>query len=145
MNRVNVTGRLTKNVENRVTTNGTQAATFSLAVNSNSYDKEGKCKTYFPNFKAFGNIAKVLVNYTEKGSLVAIEGELTTRDYEDKDGKKVYVTEILVSKVDLLGGKKEINQNPNTNSSVESSTATAEDPYKKFGEELVLNESELPF
>ena len=145
MNRIIVTGRLTRDVENRVTTNGTQVASFSLAVNSNIYDKEGKCKTYFPNFKAFGNIAKILVNYTKKGSLIGVEGELTTGEYENKDGKKVYITEVLVSKVELLGGRKEDNQNPNTKSSVESSADIAEDPYKKFGEEIVLNESDLPF
>ena len=145
MNRINVTGRLTKDVENRVTTNGTQAASFSLAVNSNFYDKEGKCKTYFPNFVAFGNLAKVLVDYTVKGSLIAVEGELTTRNYENKEGNKVYVTEVLVSKVELLDNRKKSSQSQNEMGNVDNSTNTIEDHYKNFSEEITLGPDDLPF
>lgn len=147
MNRVNLTGRLTRDVESKVTSNGTLVASFSLAINSNTLDKDGKVKTYFPNCVAFGNLVNVLTNYTKKGSFIAVEGELTTRSYENKDGNKVFVTEVLVSKIDLTGSNQTDKQTENAPSLPSSPTNSLEvhDPYKDFGEQVILRAEDMPF
>jgi single-strand DNA-binding protein len=97
-------GRLTKDVELRHGNNGMAFASFTLAVNR-AYKKEGEERQAdFISCKAFGKTAEFLNNYFAKGSLVAIEGHIQTGSYE-KDGTKVYTTDVIVDKVHFTGGK----------------------------------------
>ena len=136
MNRVNLIGRLTKNLENRVTNSGTPIAVFDLAVNSNFTDKDGKLKANFIRCRAYNKTADILFKYTKKGSQIGVEGEITTGSYENNEGKKIYYTDVLVSRVELLD-RKEANQNPTT-------SATETDPYKEFANEVDISDM-LPF
>lgn len=98
MNNVSLTGRLTKDVEIRKTTTGKSVASFSLAVRR---DKE---KTDFINCVAWNNTADLLYQYTHKGSQIGVSGSIQTRNYDDpnRPGVKVYVTEVLVDRIEFL-------------------------------------------
>ncbi len=91
-----------KNLEN-----GQKVANFSLATNEVYYDKDGKkvTKTTWHNLVAWGKTAEIIENYVDKGKEVAIEGKLTNRSYETKEGQTRYVTEIVINEILLLGSK----------------------------------------
>ena len=139
MNKVCLTGRITKDPEIRYTTNNIAVATFSLAVNRNFKNANGEYDADFINCIAFRNTADLLGKYVHKGDQLGIEGHIQTRNYDDKDGKKVYVTEVVVDSLDFLQNKREEKNEP----VVET---PAVDPYKDFGE-IVENDDnfELPF
>lgn len=105
MNRVILTGRLTKDVDVKYTQNGKCVALFSIAVNG--FKKED---VYFFNIVAWNKTAELCGNYLTKGSKVLIEGQLTTRSYEDNSGSKKTVTEIIASDVEFLESKKQNEQ-----------------------------------
>jgi len=103
LNRCQFIGRLGKDPEIKYTPNGTAVASISLACGWKTKEKEGvewiKCV-------AWGRLAEVCGEYLNKGSLVYIEGRLQTRDWEDKDGIKRYITEIIASSMQMLGNRK---------------------------------------
>lgn len=105
MNKVILTGRLTKDVDAKYTQNGKCVALFSMAVNG--FKKED---VYFFNIVAWNKTAELCGNYLTKGSKVLIEGQLTTRSYEDNSGSKKTVTEIIASNVEFLESKKQNEQ-----------------------------------
>ncbi len=104
MNKVILTGRLTKDVDVKYTQNGKCVALFSMAVNG--FKKED---VYFFNIVAWNKTAELCGNYLTKGSKVLIEGQLTTRSYEDNSGSKRTVTEIIASNVEFLESKNKMN------------------------------------
>lgn len=104
MNKVICIGRMTADPELRESNSGTSYIRFSLAV-----DREGKDKgADFPNCIIFGKTAEILNRYGHKGKQIAIEGRLQTGSY-DKDGVKIYTTDVVVDRLTLLGSaeKKE--------------------------------------
>ena len=103
MNKVLLTGRLTKDVELRSTPNGKEVSSFSVAIN-NQGDKE---TTSFINCVAWETSAKFLNQYCKKGNLILIEGHLQTRSYDRKDGSKVTLTEVQVERVENLTPRKD--------------------------------------
>ena len=96
INSVVLTGRLTKDIELRRTTSGKTCTSFTLAVNRN------KQETDFINCVAWDKVAELLERYTHKGSQIGVEGRIQTRNYDDKNGKKVYITEVLVNSISFL-------------------------------------------
>ena len=106
MNKIIISGRLTKDVELRyTTTNNTPVATINVAV-----DRKLEDKADFFNCVAYGKTAEFLNKHFSKGKMIIVTGHLQTRSYDDKDGKRVYVTEIIVEEVDFAGDKKEEKQ-----------------------------------
>lgn len=101
INKVILTGRLGQDPELRITTTGKAVATFSLAVTDN-YNRE---VTHWLNIVAWNKQAKNCANYLSKGSLVGVDGRIQTRNYENKEGRKVYVTEIVADRVEFLDSK----------------------------------------
>lgn len=101
MNVVTMVGRLTKDVELRVTQAGTPVANFSLAVNRD-YVREGEPKADFFTVVLWGKLAESCNNHIGKGAMVAVRGTLQNRSYTGKDGNKRYVTEIIGDKVQFL-------------------------------------------
>ena len=102
MNQVILIGRLTKDVEVRSGNNGKKYAKVSIAV-----DRQGKAEeTDFPRVTIFGNQAENLAKYQGKGSLIAIEGHITTGNYE-KDGQKVFTSDIIADRIEFLSWNKE--------------------------------------
>ena len=108
MNRVELIGRVTKNIELRVTQTGKSVATFTLAVN-NRMKEDG---ADFPVCVAWGKVADLINTYVKKGNLIGVSGKLSTRTYESK-GQKHYVTEVIVDEVDFLEKKsKSVFEDP---------------------------------
>ena len=106
MNKVLLIGRLTKDPEVRyTTTNNTLVCGFSLAVNRR-FAKEGEQQADFFNIVAWGKLGEFCSKYFTKGQQVAVVGRLQTRNYDDKDGKKVYVTEIVAEEAHFADSRK---------------------------------------
>ena len=106
MNRVVLTGRLTKEPDLRYTPNGVAVATFTLAVNRTYTNQQGEREADFINVVVWRKSAENCANYLKKGSLVGVDGRLTTRSYEPTDGgKRVYVTEVTAETVTFLEPK----------------------------------------
>lgn len=105
LNRVILVGRLTKDPELRVSQSNVAVANFNLAVNRPFTDKNGERGADFINCVVFRKPAENLVKYTSKGSLVGIDGRIQTRNYENKDGQRVYVTEVICDQVQYLDSK----------------------------------------
>ena len=107
MNKAILIGRLTKDPEVRyTTTNNTLICSFSLAVNR-KFAKEGEQQADFFNIVAWGKLGEFCSKYFAKGQQVAISGRLQTRNYDDKDGKKVYVTESVAEEAHFADTKKQ--------------------------------------
>ncbi len=103
-NKVQLIGHLGQNPELRSFDNGKSFARFSVATNDSYRDSTGKqiTETQWHNVVAWGNLAKTAEKYLVKGSEVVIEGKLTHRKWEDKEGKKNYFTEVVASDMVLL-------------------------------------------
>ena len=113
INRVVLVGRLTKDVELRYTTSGAAAGSFTLAVNRQFTNSNGERETDFINGVIWRKSAENFANFTSKGSLVAVEGRLQTRNYENQQGQRVYVTEVVVDNFSLLESRSESEQRRN--------------------------------
>ena len=108
MNNVCLTGRLTRDPEVRYTADSLAIARFSLAVN-----RQKKGEADYPNCIAFGKTAELIEQYISKGSQIGVTGRIQTGSYE-KDGRKVYTTEVVVEKIDFLGSRGEQKQEQTT-------------------------------
>ena len=106
-NSVKLIGHVGQTPEIKNLENGRKEANFSIATNEFYYNKAGEkvTQTYWHNLVAWGKTAEIIENYVDKGKEIAIEGKLTNRTYETKDGEKRYITEVLVNEVLLLGVK----------------------------------------
>ena len=102
LNRVILIGRTTRDVDFRRTSSGTPVATFTLALDNRFVLKDGKPTTDFINCVAWNKTAETMDKYVKKGMLIAVEGRLQTRNYENKDGNKVYVTEVVCDNMRML-------------------------------------------
>lgn len=115
INRVVFVGRLTKDPVLKYTPSGAAVATFTLAVNRTFTNQQGEREADFINCVVWRKTAENMVNFVRKGSLIGVEGRLQTRHYDDNDGKRVYVTEVIAESVTFLEPKKESNQQPTSN------------------------------
>ena len=102
LNKVILIGRTTKEVELRRTSNGTAVATFTLALDNRYVLKDGKPSTDFISCVAWSNTAETMEKYVRKGALIAVEGRIQTRNYDNKDGNRVYITEVVVETMRML-------------------------------------------
>jgi len=106
-NKVQLIGNLGNNPEIITLDSGKKLAKFSIATNETYKNAQGEkvTDTQWHNVVVWNKTAEIAEKYLEKGKEVAVEGKLTTRSYDDKDGNKRYVTEIVVSELLLLGTK----------------------------------------
>lgn len=107
VNKVILVGNLGKDPELRYTSSGTAVATFSLATSERYKDKSGEQqeKTEWHNIVTWRNLAEICGKYLHKGKQVYIEGRIQTRSYDDRDGNKRYMTEIVADQMQMLGSK----------------------------------------
>ena len=142
LNRAILMGRLTKDPEFKQTPNNVSVATFSLAVDRNYQSDKDNKQTDFINIVAWRHTAEFVSKYFTKGQLVAVEGSIQTRSYQDKDGNNRTVFEVVADQV-YFAEKK---QNGNNQSQSESS---AKDSFPVGGlgdfEEFEDSDGELPF
>ena len=104
MNIVNLIGRLTKDVVLKKTTNGTSVVGFTLAVNR---AKEG---ADFIPCVAYNQTADLMDKYLSKGSQIAVQGRINTRNYDNESGQKVYVTEVIADRIEFLDKKESASE-----------------------------------
>ena len=135
MNKVIIIGRTTKDVDLKQTTTGTSVAEFSIAVKRPFKSANGENESDFFNCVAYSKLAETISRYVKKGDQVGIDGRLQTRNYTNKEGKKVYVTEIIVENVEFLQSKRADEQT--------APTFTQTDPFAKFEE--ISTDDGLPF
>ena len=105
INRVVLVGRITKDPILRKTPNGTSVVSFTIACNRR-IKQEGQPDADFINCVAWNKTADFMAQYVRKGALLGLEGRIQTRSYDDKDGKRVYITEVVADSVQALGSKK---------------------------------------
>ncbi|MDQ0257581.1 single-strand DNA-binding protein [Evansella vedderi] len=102
LNRVVLVGRLTKDPELRYTANGIAVATFTLAVNRPFSNQQGEREADFINCVIWRKQAENVANYLKKGSLAGVDGRIQTRNYDNNEGRRVFVTEVLAESVQFL-------------------------------------------
>jgi single-strand DNA-binding protein len=117
INKAILIGNLGKDPEIRTIDSGRKVATFSLATTESYKDKNGERvdQTEWHNIVFWGPIADVIEKYLKKGSQIYVEGKIRTRSYEDKEGVKKYITEIVGDKMTMLGGGPKTNEAPSSN------------------------------
>ena len=110
MNRVTMTGRLAKDPDLRTTQSGISVCTFPLAVQRRFADQNGERQADFFNVVCWRGLADNCAKYTQKGRMIAVHGSLQNRSYEDKNGNKRTITEIIADEVEFLDRKVETDQ-----------------------------------
>ncbi len=161
MNKVVLIGRLTRDPELRYTGSNIPVATFSLAVNRNFSNQNGEREADFINIVVWRKQAENVKNYLTQGSQVAIDGRIQTRSYDDQNGGKRYVTEVVADNVEFLGSKNSSNNSNNGNSSADNhaeptpydfgdapepkGTDVDSNPFANFGANIEISDDELPF
>ncbi|MED0717281.1 MULTISPECIES: single-stranded DNA-binding protein [Aeribacillus] len=103
INHVTLVGRLTKDPEIRYTSEGAPVANITLAVSRNFRNAAGEIDTDFVHCTLWRRTAENTANYCRKGSIVGVIGRIQTRNYENSEGKKVYVTEVVADSVRFMG------------------------------------------
>jgi single-strand DNA-binding protein len=107
INKVILVGRLTRDPDLKYLEDGNAVASITLAVNRNFKNSQGEYDTDFLNCTLWRKNAENTANYCKKGSIVGITGRIQTRSYENSDGAKVYVTEVIAEGVKFLSSKKQ--------------------------------------
>lgn len=162
VNNVVLVGRITRDIELKATSNGRELVNFSIAVNRNFKNAQGGYDADFINCVAFGQTAKFMSMYLAKGRLISVTGRISTRNYENNQGQRVYVTEIIADNVSGLDSQRrddnqqnynnqgnDFNQQPNYNSGPESfiqqNSQPAPSPFSVNHIGNDINEDDLPF
>jgi single-strand DNA-binding protein len=155
MNKVFLIGRLSRDPELRHTTSGTAVCQINVAI-SRPVSQGSEPQTDFINVVVWNKQAENVARYLAKGRQIAIEGRIQTRNYDNNEGKRTYVTEVIASNVEFLGSAND-NNKPSTNNnpfdenpfdSMEppmDTTSIDNDPFASFGEKVEISDNELPF
>lgn len=144
LNKVILIGRITKDVELRRTNSGTAVVSFTLAVNNRFVQKDGNESTDFISCVAWSNTAEIMEKYVKKGMLLAVEGRIQTRTYDNKEGNKVYVTEVVCNGVTMLESKG--NQDGrNSVSNLEEYEPSNSQSESDLEEGFDISDDDLPF
>ncbi|CAI2698112.1 Single-stranded DNA-binding protein (plasmid) [Apilactobacillus kunkeei] len=136
INRTTLIGRLTKDVDLKYSQSGTAVANFTLAVDRAFTNQQGEREADFINCVIWRKSAENFANFTHKGSLVGIDGRIQTRNYENQQGQRVYVTEVVVENFALLESRKD-NQPTSNNDQATNNFAQTD--------QIDITDDELPF
>lgn len=123
INNVVLVGRLTKDPDLRYTNSGTAVATFTLAVNRNFTNQNGQREADFVNCVIWRKAAETLANYGKKGTLIGVTGRIQTRSYDNQQGQRVFVTEVVAENFQLLESRATNEQRQRGNGSGASTQA----------------------
>lgn len=171
INNVVLVGRLTKDADLRYTSNGTAVATFSLAVSRPFTNQKGERDADFINCVIWRKSAESFANFTRKGALVGVEGRIQTRSYDNQQGQRVYVTEVVVETFSLLESKAKSDERKDQSDSQSGSHGSQQktynntqsnsqdaaprnqqyqnfgnsDPFEKSGQPIDISDDDLPF
>ena len=166
MNKAILIGRLTRDPELRYTSSNRAVCQFTVAIDRPFTNQStGQREADFINVVAWDKTGENIGKYMTKGRLIAVEGRIQTRNYENNEGRKVYVTEVIASNVQFLESRNATNNsevndmpeppmektpydfadNSETNSSNEETMSTEKDPFESFGEQIEISDNDLPF
>ena len=142
INNVVLVGRMTKEAELRYTPSNIAVATFTLAVNRDYKGENGEHEADFINVVLWRQTAENLANWTKKGSLVGVTGRIQTRNYDNQQGQRVYVTEVVAERFQLLESKGD-----NQGQSQQNAAPNFARNNKPFGatNPLDISDDDLPF
>lgn len=155
INNVTLVGRLTKDPDLRYTSSGTGVATFTLAVNRIFTSADGTREADFINCVIWRKPAETLANYAKKGVLIGVTGRIQTRSYDNQQGQKVYVTEVIADNFQMLESKKadssqntqgsgaSNNQTNNYTRNQQNTNSATADPFGNSS--IDISDDDLPF
>ncbi|BGE83036.1 single-stranded DNA-binding protein [Staphylococcus petrasii] len=153
INRVVLVGRLTKDPEFRTTQSGVDVATFTLAVNRTFTNAQGEREADFINIVVFRKQAHNVNNYLSKGKLAGVDGRIQSRSYENQEGRRIFVTEVVADSVQFLepknsnGGQQDTYQQQ-TQSQTQRGQNTkpqGQDPFANANGAIDISDDDLPF
>lgn len=144
LNRIILIGRLTRDPELRYTPSGVAVTTFTLAVSRPYVNQQGEREADFINIVTWRGLAETCANYLKKGRLTAVEGRLQTRNYENSEGRRVYVTEVVADNVRFLEGPRDAAP-PGSDPLGGRENRFDDDPFAGDGEPIDISEDDLPF
>ena len=154
MNKVFLIGRLSRDPELRHTTSGTAVCQINVAI-SRPVSQGSEPQTDFINVVVWNKQAENVARYLSKGRQIAVEGRIQTRNYDNNEGKRTYVTEVIANNVEFLGSANDNNRTNNNGGFEENpfdamepvmDTASVDnDPFASFGEKVEISDNELPF
>ena len=153
MNRVFLIGRLSRDPELRHTTSGMAVCQINVAVGRRTGAGKDP-ETDFINVVVWDKQAENVAKYLAKGRQVAVEGRIQTRSYDNNEGKKTYVTEVVANNVEFLGSASDNTrpsspqeENPFDSMPIDEPAGTSidNDPFASFGEKVEISDNDLPF
>ena len=142
MNKIIITGNLCKDIDLKYTPSNIAFVQNTVAVRNDFKNANGDYDSEFINIVVWRQAAEFLSKYAAKGSKVLVEGRLTNRSYDKQDGTKGYITEVVAEKIELLNSAA---KSGNNEQKPEEKIVEQNDPFKEFGNEVQLDESDLPF
>ena len=149
MNNVNLIGRLTKAPELKQTASNTSVLTGTLAVNRTLKNQNGEREADFINIVSWRQTAEIIAQYCGKVSQIGVTGRIQTRNYENQQGQRVYVTEVVAEHVDLLDSKNDSQSNfqnsqgQNVNNSYQNQNNGFNSNFN--AQSMDISDSDLPF
>ena len=166
MNKAILIGRLTRDPELRYTSSNRAVCQFTVAIDRPFTNQStGQREADFINVVAWDKTGENVGKYMAKGRLIAVEGRIQTRNYENNEGRRVYVTEVIANNVQFLESRNATNNNAvndmpeppmektpydfaddsSSNSMNEETMSTEKDPFESFGEQIEISDNDLPF
>lgn len=162
INRVVLVGRLTRDPELKYTPNGVAVANFTVAVNRPFSNQQGQRDADFISMVVWRKAAENVAKFISKGSLVGIDGRLQTRSYDNNEGKRVYITEVVADSVQFLETKGDRGASGGPTRDYQSSSQPSSqgsqdnqrrgqqdqfdnDPFRNDGTPIDIDDSDLPF
>lgn len=139
MNQTFLIGRTCQDIELKSTQNNVPVCSFTLAVTRDYKNQNDEYDSDFIQCVAYRKTAELIAKYVSKGNRLAVTGRIQTRNYDNEQGNKVYVTEVIVDKMEFLEPKKE--DTPSEVTPVE----TKPDPFAEFGASIAIEDDDLPF
>lgn len=153
MNKVFLIGRLSRDPELRHTTSGMAVCQINVAI-SRRTGAGREPETDFINVVVWDKQAENVAKYLAKGRQVAVEGRIQTRSYDNNEGKKTYVTEVVANNVEFLGSasdntrvSSQSEENPFDSMPIDEPAGASidNDPFASFGEKVEISDNDLPF
>ena len=144
LNSVALTGRLTKDVDLRYTQSGTAVGSFTIAVDRQFRSANGNRETDFISCAIWRKSAENLAKFTHKGSLIGVEGHVQTRTYDNAQGNKVYVTEVIVDNFALLEPRQTAQESQQRSANNPAAASQGND-FSNNGQPVDISDDDLPF
>ncbi|WP_411955130.1 single-stranded DNA-binding protein [Alkalibacillus sp. S2W] len=149
LNRSVLVGRLTKDPDLRYTNNGVAVANFIIAVNRPFKKQDGEQEADFINCVIWRKPAENLASYMSKGSMVGVDGRIQTRSYDNQEGKRIFITEVVAESVQFLESKQsnqnQVNNPQQSKQSTQSQNESSKQSLEEAGEPVDLQDDDLPF